>query len=169
MFETNAYHQTGLANAQKSLTWQGFFVSDKEDLWLGNGIYFWERYEDACWWDGRYKRPVILSAELRCEEDAFLNLDNIVQKRAFIKYMDDVIHQAQAKGLIIISQTEDIIAGGSCNYYKKKNGTKLIKYSFPETSGRPQFCATDSQVTRNIKMVSFDQDGIFKEVQNEFF
>ena len=169
MFETKAYHQSGLKNAEKSLNWQSFFVSDHENLWLGKGIYFWERYQDACWWDGGYIHPVVLSVDLKCEEDLFLNLDNRNQKKAFIDYMANVIEQAKKNGCDILSPTDDIIAGGSCNYYKNKFRTKLIKYSFPEVNGKPQFCATDSSVTRNVKMVSFDQNGIFMEVQNEFF
>lgn len=168
VYKTKAYHQSGLENAERSLTWQGFYVSDHEDLWLGYGIYFWERYKDACWWDGGYIRPVILSAELNCENDSFLNLDDHIQKSAFIAYMSAVFEEAEANGLFVRADSDDIIAGGSCNYYKGQFGTKLIKYSFPEKSGRPQFCATDTSVARNIRMVSFSQDGIFKEVQNEF-
>lgn len=169
LFETKAYHKSGLNNAETSIKWQAFFVSDKETLWLGSGIYFWEHYEDACWWDGNYKRPVILSAQLRCDKKDFLDLDDREQKDAFINYIDAVIEQGKKNGVFIKSDSDDIIAGGSCNYYKKQKGTRLIRYSFPETSGKPQFCASDSSVASNVKMVSFELNGSYMEVKNEFF
>lgn len=169
MFETKAFHKSGLDNAEKSLTWQAFYVSDKEELWLGNGIYFWERYGDAVWWPGNYNNPVILSAVLSCESNLFLNLDDERQEKAFLEYMSEVIEQAKASGVSIKSETNDIINGGSCNYYKTKHGTKLIKYSFPKVSGKPQFCATETFIAHNIIMVSFAQNGGYMEVQSEYF
>ena len=168
-FETKAYHKSSLRNAGVSIHWQAFFVSEGDDLWLGNGIYFWERYTDARWWNGKYISPVILSAILRCDTDLFLDLDNRFQKKAFIDFMEEALEQAKKRGLVIISDSDEIIGAASCNYYKGINGTKLIRYSFPEKSGRPQYCATDTTIASDIKMVSFEQNGTFKEVQNEIF
>ena len=170
VYETRAYHKAGQENAERSLRWQSFYVSESDDLWLGNGIYFWENYTDACWWKGRnYVNPVILSALLRCRQERFLDLDNKDQRESFIQEMSEVLAEVAGRGYTIKAKSIDIIAGGSCNYYKRKYGTMLIRYSFPEMSGRPQFCATDSSVASHVTLVAFEQNGKVQEVQNEYF
>lgn len=165
IFQSPAYHKTSSKTAIKSVQWQGFFASEGDHHWLGDGIYFWQYYRDALWWDGKYKDPVILIADLICERRLFLDLDNDKEKTLFYEYMEKSARMFALSGFDFAVSNDEIISGGSCNYFKVKFGIELIRYSFPEKNGRPQFCATTYKTAKNIRMVSENTEGVLGEDQ----
>ena len=50
MSEYAGYHGTSNYAAEKIIEQQEFLPSKKLDEWLGKGIYFFYRYDDAVWW-----------------------------------------------------------------------------------------------------------------------
>lgn len=164
IFQTTAYHKSGIDNALKSITWQYYYPDTKKTAWLGKGIYFWERKSDAEWWDGQYTNPVITSALLKCNLAEYLNLDSESGMSQFKDFLDKFQDYFKESGLDVILQSNDDyrLALAFCQLYKEMNNIMLIKYSFPEISRKPQFCATDRSVVSNIKLVSTQIDGNWK-------
>lgn len=161
LFQCPAYHKAGVEKAEKAIRDQRFFVGTDKKLWLGNGVYFWQEYKDALWWDGHYKYPVILIVDLECETSRFMDLDDEIVKEVFYNYMLFSAQQFIKHGFNIITDNDEIISAGSCNYVKAKFGIELIRYSFPGESGRPQFCATTTRPAKNIRR--YDADNSYFE------
>ena len=161
LFQCPAYHKAGYENIIKSIKWQSFFTSKGEHHWLGDGVYFWQYFEDAVWWPGDYKDPVILIADLECEENDFLDLDDIDVRNAFYAFMAAAFEEMAKRGKNI--QTNAIVNGASCNYFKELFHIELIRYSFPDKSNRPQFCATEAKIAKNIRIANEDLARFIKE------
>ena len=154
LFTCTAYHKSGYSNAMRSIQWQSFYASRGERHWLGDGVYFWQRYEDAVWWPGNYTDPVILVAELECEKDKFLDLDDPAVRLFFYSYMEKVFAELKKNRIDVHVNGKEKINSISCNYFKSFFHLDLIRYSFPDNSNRPQFCATESRVAKNIRRAS---------------
>ena len=163
VFESIGYHQSSIDNAQSSVRWQSFHIGTRQNLWLGDGIYFWEQYNDAVWWDGRNKNPAIVSAHIKCQREFFLDLDNKDDKKELKKYYDLVSEEMKKADIDLKFLNDDLVTPFLCNYYKKTYDILLIRYSFPRTSGRPQMCATNTTILSNINMVSFFVGGKYVE------
>lgn len=163
LFQCPAYHKAGYENIIKSIKWQSFFTSVGDDQWLGDGIYFWQRFEDAVWWPKKYINPVILVVDLECEEDKFLDLDDPETRKDFYIYIKDAFEELAALGIDIQTKENVLINGASCNYFKKMNPVELIRYSFPPKSNRPQFCATEAKTAKNIRVANQELERFLKE------
>ncbi len=168
LFNCKAYHKAGYENAIKSIRWQAFYTGSGDRLWLGDGVYFWERFEDAEWWDGKYVSPVILIVDLICEKSLFLDLDDEQVKNEFYSYIKQAFAVLAEKGIDIHISNSELVTGASCNYFKRKFKTKLIRYSFPLKSNRPQFCATSSDVAINIQLANSNVTQYLKENPYEY-
>ena len=168
LFNSKAYHKAGYENAILSVRWQSFFASKGEHHWLGDGVYFWQNYEDAVWWDGKYVLPVIMIADLECERRLFLDLDDSAVRNHFYEYMKSAFAEFAKCGYSIRVDGFEKVTGASCNYYKEKNSIELIRYSFPDNSNRPQFCATNTMTAKNIRIVNGGPIQQFKEDPYEY-
>ena len=167
LFQCPAYHKAGVEKANKAIRDQRFYVGIGNHLWLGNGVYFWQEYKDAVWWNGHYKRPVILIVDLICEQNRFLDMDDESVKKAFYDYIADSERAFLKSGLGLRGERDDVLSAGSFNYFKAKFGIELIRYSFPGESGRPQFCATTSKPAKNIRKYN-PSDEEFEEILDEY-
>ena len=161
-FECLGFHKSGKIDAERAIQIQAFHISvDKpgKEQWLGNGVYFWIEYGDAVWWPGGYDNPVIVLADIKCQIEKFLDLDDHQGFFSFCDEMKSAFEQFRKSGLDIELGSQHVIGGASCNYYKFKNGIDLIKYSFfDRRSGRPQLCATGNYILKNIrKATDFSQ------------
>lgn len=163
-FECTGYHKSSIDNAQNSVRWQSFHISSKEDLWLGEGVYFWQRYYDAVWWKGNYTNPAIVSTDIICPRDLFLDLDNPEEKKAFEEYFEQVFLELKDAKLSVGVEWDSIVGAFSCNHFKKEYGIRLIRYSFPQRSKRPQLCSTGTEILSNIRLVSVFVNGEYRTV-----
>jgi hypothetical protein len=63
------YHGTDRASADRLVCGEPFKVSDEDNEWFGQGIYFWEHaYQQAWWWAREHKRfanPAVIGAVIR--------------------------------------------------------------------------------------------------------
>ena len=154
MFETTAYHKNYAQTAATNIRWKQFFISrDKpnKEQWLGDGVYFWERKEDAVWWPG----DTVLSAFLSCELDQFVNLDNLEERNSFILFCKEL------KSIMEHSDyTFDFTDGRFqvnsffFNNFKEMNDIMLLKYSFPRINNKPQYCATNNSIISDIRIIA---------------
>lgn len=158
MFETVAYHKNDEETAYKNILWKSFFIShdtDTKELWLGDGIYFWEKPEDATWWPGGYKKETILSAKLSCPSDQFSNLDEKAEKEFFKEFCRLTKEHMEGSGYSFeFSGGRFQVNSFFYNVFKETYNVLLIKYSFPERNKKPQYCATDNSIVSDIKIVA---------------
>jgi len=78
MMIATGYHGTRRVNADQILTSQEFHPSDSGADWLGNGIYFYESYEDALYWKKNSEEictEAILHVIVQYGDHEFLDLD----------------------------------------------------------------------------------------------
>ena len=159
MFKTIAYHKNDEKTAEKNVFWQCFFVSHvtpNKELWLGDGVYFWERRDDAVWWPGGYQRDTILKAILSCEDNQFVNLDVKDQKEEYIDFCVKTKGQMESLKNYSFNFSRGKFQMNSFffNVFKETYNLMLIKYSFPERNRRPQYCATDSSIVSGIEIIA---------------
>lgn len=158
-FRTIAYHKNDAGTAQKNVMLQTFYIShDKPDkeMWLGTGIYFWEKQRDAEWWQGGYQNETILEAELSCAYDQYVNLDQENEKKEFQEFCRQIKEQMGSLEGYRFDFTRGKFQVNSFffNVFKETYDILLLKYSFPKINNRPQYCATDNRCISNIKIAA---------------
>ncbi len=92
------YHGTTKENAKKIIKDNRFLKSNSEEEWIGPGIYFYDNIENAYEYNMRnynyfnmdYKKFIsetnILKANIECDEENILNLNNFEDKYRFILF-----------------------------------------------------------------------------------
>lgn len=159
LFRTIAYHTNDATVASKNVTMQTFFIShDKpeKELWLGDGIYFWERQKDAEWWPGKFNNGTILKATLSCQNDQYVNLDlkeELEAFQAFCRQTKEQMGSLNGKSFDF-SRGRFQVSSFFFNVFKDTYGVLLLKYSFPRINNRPQYCASNNDVVSDIQLVA---------------
>lgn len=159
IFETTAYHKASRKAVLEAVDCQRFHISENRDrrendkLWLGDGIYFWQRYSDALYWRGRgYEEEYdIAVADLRSSAEQFLDLDTNTGIRALADFWNQFQEDAKERETYYEFQRNKDVIAICCQVYKKFNSVLLIRYSFPEVSNRPQYCATNNDAIQNVR------------------
>ena len=165
-FSVFGYHKTRSLRASNIYSTKTFPLSTGGKMWLGDGVYFWDTLENAKWWNqDRYPDGVILTAQLSCKTEEYIDLDNPVHMRAIVEYANWIKNQVAADGSVDIDFQDNVQARAFfCTGYKKTYGIQLMKYSFPwlvdnsagfrELHSRAQYCATDNSIISDIEYVT---------------
>lgn len=72
------YHGTNRVHADQITSGKMFKASSTDKEWLGTGIYFFERYEDALLWNrgsSDVYADAVMHAIIKLEDDEYLDLD----------------------------------------------------------------------------------------------
>ena len=159
-FEIIAYHKNEASTAAQNIRYQKFFIShDKEnkEMWLGDGVYFWELPKDAEQWDrGKYLAETILEARITCPTAQFANLDKTDEMQEFQEFCKKTKQMmADSKGYGFNFQKGKYqVNSFFYNVFKETYDILLIKYSFPVISNRPQYCATNNDIISDIRLAA---------------
>ena len=179
-FFVTGYHKSRLERATKIVQFKSFTISTGDTMWLGDGIYFWDTLEDAKWWnEDIYVDGAILSAQLTCDYDNFLDLDTPVHMSQLVAYVDAFKAQIAEDGTVDLDFQNAIqIRAFFCTLYKKDKGIQLMKHSFPwlkknsagfkDVYKRTQYCATSNEIIDNIKFVAKSIGGRLIGENNEY-
>lgn len=130
------FHGTLMNNAIKIKN-GGFLPSTKEIEWLGEGIYFFEKFTNAHYWACKQKEnlhsvdfPAVVCAELSVMRNDFLDLDVPSIMREFEKYMVQVMQSMEGGAPQFDNEYE--LRCFCCNYYVcEHSNIKMLAYSFP--------------------------------------
>lgn len=166
------YHGTTRENAEKIVSEQSFIDSDKENDWLGRGVYFFAYKWHASWWvtHNRYrgKKVEILEAKLQYTDEQMLDLDDPEQ----LRILDDIVKYAVANA----NSSNDPIRADlktkqehwcfACNLIKKldlsigimvytfQDSGKRFEYEYSKFSGNQrQICVSDHSIITDVKIV----------------
>lgn len=166
-FSIIGYHKTRQDRASKILSSKKFPISKRDDLWLGDGVYFWDALDNAKWWNSNiYRDGAILSAKLTCDIDLFLDLDNEEHMRRLVEFVETRKRDFEEDQLDLDFKSDHQIQAFFCTQYKEEFSIQLIKHSFPwyekniagfrEIKKRAQYCATDNEIISDIKLFRVD-------------
>ena len=128
--QTNGYHGTTKENAEKILLECKFIDSNKNNEWLGRGVYFFAYQDHAKWWleSRRYitKEVCILFASLEYTDSQLLDLDN----PAKLKEVEDIL--AEAVSMSKPFQKKNVNLSFKSYYEQLCVACNTIKSLFPE-------------------------------------
>ena len=132
MIEIYGYHGTTLDNAVKIVADQEFIDSNKDNEWLGTGVYFFAYKAHAEWWIGHErfqgKETRVLKAELKYREEQLLDLDNPAMQEIANSVLKSAITTANAKGEKLMSVDLDKLPSDKrCNI-----ACNLVRFLCPE-------------------------------------
>lgn len=176
MIELIGYHGTVKTSAEKILSSKEFIESNNDNEWLGHGIYFFADIENAIKWASerakRYKEPaIILSADIKCNPDKYLDLDYKANRDKVSSFMKDILEKT-GKELSFHKRDEEkrCIA---LNLYKEMFNIDVMEFSFARkikkgnSSDRDllglssipekQICVSNHLCLSNIKIVRGDE------------
>lgn len=133
------YHGTCLRH-RESIESEGFNPSKtnpRSDHWLGQGVYFFDKYEQALWWaniaSSRNNQcgGIIFKAIIEALDEEVLDLDDNKQLDAFISETKRTINEIKASCLgemPIFEQNK--FRAVFFDYYKRQNNISVIIRTF---------------------------------------
>lgn len=133
------YHGTCLKH-RESIESEGLDpdkTNHRLDHWLGQGIYFFDKYEQALWWANIASSRndqcggIIFEAEIEALDEEVLNLDDNEQLDAFISETQRTVNEIRAycPGKMPIFEQNKFRAF-FFDYYKIQNGISVIIGTF---------------------------------------
>lgn len=155
------YHGTTAENADKILEDQRFLDSNKNNEWLGKGVYFFAYKGHAEWWISqnkyRDKNTAVLQAKLEYEDDQLLDLDDpeqLKQLEHFIQIYINKLNKLEDRTLKIewSKQTPKQRICASCNLlkqYEKNIGIIIYTFSWAKCYEYSQFQINQRQICVN--------------------
>lgn len=132
------YHGTASNNLEElinEIVTNGFVYKYRDNHWLGQGIYFFDKYEWAERWA---KQPInfnkdkcVFSARIFCRDNEFLDLDSVKVQYKVSEYIKKINDEIYLKSNEIFFN--DDINKRRCFYLdiiKKEYNYKILKHSF---------------------------------------
>lgn len=169
-YEIKGYHGTSRQQGENILKTQHFLFSCKENEWLGKGAYFFAYLQDAVEWTkhNRFSRKdtMIMSAQLSCDDEEHLDLDNPEIYEFFQEAINQImesVHLEESFDLHSLTKEErmclycDILQ----DYYpeiKIRSYTfqkQMKRNPFPYARNQKQICVVGKGVVSQIKEVTY--------------
>lgn len=162
VIEKIGYHTTSREDAKK-IKENGFRLSEKNNEWLGAGIYFWEQYSDAIWWKQYVKGSLkenntILKYNLKCDEKFFLDLTDKKKMEEYLNFVKKFNKEKFKKKKIKFKNKEQY-RNYYLNIYAEQNEFKILTYDFENEKYHKggflvrvvQYCVKDNSCLKEIR------------------
>lgn len=161
------FHGT-LQHKAKSIIQNGFIHSKKDIEWLGFGVYFFNKKQDAEKWaslevnkiKNQESTPCVLQCSISCKDDEYFDLDNSENMSSILSDLKGVLEGLVGRNSTKIDDDRQLRCI-ACNYFAKKNGIKVYAYTFPRIKnnmiGFPfvlkqrQICVKDNECIKDIR------------------
>lgn len=161
--EIIGYHGTDGNSAKSIISSKRFYISNKKNEWLGEGVYFWDNFELGEWWaKSSYldKNPTVIKCKLNCNHEEYLDLDKEMNKLE--EFREQFIEESKKYGVVIpVFKGYNEQKKFFCTLYSQKNNIKILSFKFPyneynsvgfpRVTYRRQLCVTDNE---NINILS---------------
>ncbi|MHB9306199.1 hypothetical protein ACW0UU_01860 [Fusobacterium polymorphum] len=114
----------------------GFNISNREDQWLGKGIYFFDNDSQAKWWCRNQQMKSlkygIIEVLFSCDSSKILDLDNQEGRDKYIEATKKYIKVIEEKKLKFHSEEEAFLKTQCLilSMYKRDNNIDMIKKTF---------------------------------------
>lgn len=150
------YHTT-FSLHKDNIIKDGFRFSNSNHEWLGEGIYFWDKKENALWWkkNSTLIKRCIFTCDLKCEKDKYLNLDNEMQMKQFDQFLNKYLKTfKRERGYKPNFKNADECRKFFCDIYCSNNDISILSFTFEHdiisthgfktgTTKRRQICVRD--------------------------
>lgn len=150
------YHATFTIYKESIIT-SGFKVSNNEDDWLGEGVYFWDDIKNAEWWKkkGGIIPECIFVCELKCDLSNYFDLDNKFEMDKLDAFSKSYLREiAKSSGKKPNFKNNNQIRKFFCDMYCSKNSISILSFTFMHdiinkagfktgTFGRRQICVRE--------------------------
>ena len=145
--EIEGYHGTALENVSKILK-GGFVAERRDDHWLGQGIYFYDKFDLALWWIKTKLRSTyghncgVLKAVISAQENEILDLDTVEGVDYFFSEVDTILRR-EATDISLKFSSEDRTKNlcFALDLLKKLRQKKVLLMTF--TKDRPSYGKAD--------------------------
>lgn len=157
------YHGTIKEIAQRIID-EKFTFSDRDDHWLGNGIYFFGYKCDAVWWAKLETKksipanePAVIQADIIFSAEDFIDLDDRSQLEIFNEY-----YKEYTKLSVKISfKNEKQMRCFLIDTFMRDKDLNIIAYTFKRSNclfkelpyNQRQICVRDNKYIHNIKQI----------------
>lgn len=162
MFITG-YHGTTMDSAKKIIKDNAFLISNKNDEWLGEGIYFYEKYSDAIKWElkDKHKSEAVLHVIVEINNDEYIDFDSDEGKKLF----EGMMRIIKEENIVIDDKSSQKNQCSTMNYIWQNNpNIKVIFASFPTEKSiykvmlpyrtlRREFCVRSNDVIKDITLL----------------
>lgn len=152
------YHSTYIIY-KDSILKNGFNKSNKNDDWLGEGVYFWDNENNALWWkqNANTIARCIFVCDLKCPLSNYLDLDNKQQMRKFDSYLKNYLKQSyKSNSVKPIFKNANECRKFYCDIYCSHNDICILSFTFEHdkintfgfkvgTEKRRQICVRDQK------------------------
>lgn len=158
------YHKT-LYMYVESIKKNGFKPSNKDDDWLGLGVYFWDNIENAKWWNvgtGSIIKDCIIECELKCDMNQYANLNNDMYKLDLFckKYMNEIRKNKSPRPKFKNNNQKKKFF---CDLYCIKNNLSILSFEFEhdiinmagfkiDTKKRRQICVRNPELIQILSI-----------------
>ena len=157
-----AFHTTTSKNARQISFTKKFNPSNKNNEWLGEGIYFWVTYPDAMYWFEKSYTFVdemcIISVNLSLNEDKILNLDIPHDMNMLVNFTNTYNNEMckKSKKLPRFKTIEEQRCF-YCNLYRKINSLDAIIFTFSQEYNDVGFAVKRKQIcVHNSKTITIE-------------
>lgn len=154
------YHGTNKSSANNILKDRSFFISQGNEEWLGTGIYFYDNYSDALYWnkDGAKYSEKIIHAIIKIADDEFLDIDSINGHDLYYEVIKLIYNQCPeiVKGSVqenqcavmnLIWDTNKNIKVIAASFAKEKTIIKTLIDARPK---RREFCVKENCSIKDV-------------------
>ena len=92
------YHGTTETYALKILADESFYISCSNKEWLGNGIYFYEKFSDAyAWRPASGEKKVVLHSVVSIDDNGYIDIDSPTGEKVWMEILDYICKVAHIK------------------------------------------------------------------------
>ena len=137
MVRLTGFHGT-LQHKAENIIQNGFIHSKKDTEWLGFGVYFFTKKQDAKKWAlleadkdrNKGSSSSVLQCSISCEDNEYFDLDNRKNMSGILSCVSSVFEGLAGRNSTKISDERQLRCI-ACNYFAKKYGIKVYAYTFP--------------------------------------
>ena len=142
----------------------GFYESDKEDDWLGRGVYFWDTIGNANWWKKKLSKneeKCIIKCDLSCKRENYIDLD--ISMEEFVEFLKNYSLTMENSGKIKpVFKNKKQRRRYYCDIYSAQNNIDIMSHTFEHDAvnefgfvvghiERRQICVKNKSCISNIR------------------
>ena len=163
------YHTTLLEKKDKILQ-NGFNKSNNDDDWLGSGVYFWDKYDNAIWWKEKHLKKskcCVFICDTTCDFKYWLDLDADIEFDKFLEFSKYIVKEMKKFDKLPIFKNNNQKKKFFCDVYCDENNYKILSRTFSHSIidglvgfeidriERRQICVKDTNCI-NIRTIKID-------------
>lgn len=157
------YHGTNQDSAHKIIQSGKYNISHGNKEWLGDGIYFYEKFSDAISWRGTNTEKTVLHSVIEVDDDSYLDIDS---EKGTILWREILDHICKNKSIILTGSSEEKQCAVCRMIWRDNPDLMVLASSFPtmrttimtlidKRIRRREFCVRDNRPIRCTQIINY--------------